>query len=270
MSHHATRIETTRASAHPSSSAAKALDPLCTRAKSIALTTHTVGCERKKDPAPGAAESVGVPKSRISSQSACCVNTDWTRPGVARSRLRPIFTDYSPCPPDREPVRGTAADDDFSVTRQLVLPVRCESSRGPDSIDSRMVPSEQRSSGISRGWTKNDDDRGDPSRDSRNRTSRSRNHASTRGRFALLEGGDTSFDLESSREFKMTRWISWSKYTTRIQRIQVLLRFAVAILQRSLFFLFTFLLFRSVYDRREDRPAKITPRQGKYLLGKLR
>ncbi|CAL1680244.1 unnamed protein product [Lasius platythorax] len=130
MSHHATRIETTRASAHPSSSAAKALDPLCTRAKSIALTTHTVGCERKKDPAPGAAESVGVPKSRISSQSACCVNTDWTRPGVARSRLRPIFTDYSPCPPDREPVRGTAADDDFSVTRQLVLPVRCESSRG--------------------------------------------------------------------------------------------------------------------------------------------
>lgn len=172
-----------------------ALDPLCTRAKfDRSGHTYTVGC--KKDPARGSTESVGVPKSRISSQSACCVNTDWTRPGVARSRLGPIFTDYSPCPPDREPVRGTAADDDFWVTWQLVPAVRCES--GSDSIDPRMVPSEQRSSGISH----NDDDRGDPGIEGLAKcgTSRSRIYANTRGRFALLERGSLR-SRESSRVY---------------------------------------------------------------------
>lgn len=127
----------------------------------------------KKDPARGA-ESVGVPKSRISSQSACCVNTDWTRPGVARSRLDPIFTDYSPCPPDREPVRGTAADDDFWVTWQLVLAVRCESGAG-DPIRSAREWSHRNNAllgfPVDTEMTMIEEIRG--SRDSRNRTSRS-------------------------------------------------------------------------------------------------
>lgn len=85
-----------------------------------------------------------------------------------------------------------------------------------------------------------------------------RDLASTRGRFALFERGP--FDLESSRVFKMTRWISWSK--CQIQRILPLLCLAVAISYREIAVspnIHFPSCSQSIRDRRVDRPAKITP-----------
>lgn len=94
---------------------------------SRSLWPHNVGRERKKDPARGGGIHHG-PKFRISSQSACCVNTDWTRPGVARSRLRPIYRLFavSSLSGTRERPRRRRR----WFLGQLMLVVRCESGPG--------------------------------------------------------------------------------------------------------------------------------------------
>lgn len=140
----ATRIDTTRAPAsalsRPSSGAAKAPDPLCTRAKSISLWPHNVGRGRKKNPAHGGGIQRG-PEFRISSQSACCVNTDWTRPGVARSRLRPIYRLFAVSSlsgaRERPRCRRWFLGDPGSWCWWSVA----NPAPGSDSNDSRMVPS---------------------------------------------------------------------------------------------------------------------------------
>lgn len=125
---------------HPSSATAlRRLLILYVHEPSRSLWPHNVG--RKKDPAHCGGIHRG-PEFRISSQSACCVNTDWTRPGVACSRLRPIYRLFAVSSLSgarerpRRRRRRFLGDPGSWCWWSVANPAP-----GPDSNDSRMVPS---------------------------------------------------------------------------------------------------------------------------------
>lgn len=259
----------TRASAvsHPSSALRRLLDPLCTRAKPIVLTTHRIGCE--KDPArDGGIHRPGAPK--VSDFVTVRLLREH---GLDAARCRPLATSsylpiYSPYPPDRQPVRGTAAADDFSVTWQLVWHTVANPSSGPrsDRLENGPIRS-WRSSGTCRGL-RSDDDRRDPSGESR-----IKNLAISRSHLRVPEGvlaprKEGTFDPECPRVQRfMTRRISSGKpriHGTRLYHP------AVAVLPESKLFLQTLAFLLRVPEatkcRRVDGPVKITLLRQKYNL----
>jgi len=142
-----------------------------------------------------AAESIVVPSFGFRHSSLAA----WTRIGcgpVSPARDFVLFTDYSPCPPYREPVRGpAAADDDFSVTLAAGTggPLRIRP-RDPIRTTREWSDRERRSSGTSCGyWTPMIEEicRGNSVRIER------------RDLVWVLER--ESFDLENCREFKVTQ-----------------------------------------------------------------
>lgn len=169
---------------------------------SRSLWPHKVGRERKKDPARGDGGIHHGPKFRISSQSACCVNTDWTRPGVARSRLRPIYRLFAVS--SLSGTRERSPPPPTMISRrlgQLMLVVRCESDPGTRfERYGEWSHRERRSSGTSRGYRTSMIEEICRGNRSGIETPRSRNRTSTSGRIAR---GFLPF--ESSREFKMIR-----------------------------------------------------------------
>lgn len=119
----------------------------------VDLFDHTTQDANVKRIPRAAAESIMVPSFGFRHSPLAA----WTRIGrgpVSLARDFVLFTDYSPCPPYREPVRGpAAADDDFSVTLAADVggPLRIRS-RDPIRTIREWSRHERLSSGTSRGY----------------------------------------------------------------------------------------------------------------------